>query len=74
MTQFCLSTHAIFNSFSLIKNQNASQAAEKVNSVDGADAVKTNHAQFHRLRSGNFEVKDAKHLERPIIENNDTKY
>jgi len=52
------------------KGENASQAAENVNSV-GPDTVTANHAQFwfRRFRSGNFDVKDAPRSGRPIVEN-----
>ena len=52
------------------KGENASQAAENVNSVYGPDTVTANHAQFwfRRFRSGNFDVKNAPRSGRPIIE------
>ncbi|XP_011050533.1 PREDICTED: histone-lysine N-methyltransferase SETMAR-like [Acromyrmex echinatior] len=55
------------------KGENASQAAENVNSVYGPDTVTTNHAQFwfRRFRSGNFDVKDALRSGSPIVENVD---
>jgi len=55
------------------KGENASQAAENVNSVYGPDTVTANHAQFwfRRFRSGNFDVKDAPRSGRPIVENGD---
>ncbi|KAG5321977.1 SETMR methyltransferase, partial [Acromyrmex heyeri] len=55
------------------KGENASQAAENVNSVYGPDTVTANHAQFwfRRFRSGNFDVKDASLSGRPIVENVD---
>ncbi|KAG5344650.1 SETMR methyltransferase, partial [Acromyrmex charruanus] len=63
------------------KGENASQAAENVNSVYGpdtvhshvSDTVTANHAQFwfRRFRSGNFDVKDASRSGRPIVENVD---
>ncbi|EGI61981.1 Histone-lysine N-methyltransferase SETMAR, partial [Acromyrmex echinatior] len=56
------------------KGENASQAAENVNSVYGpVYTVTVNHAQFwfRRFRSGNFDVKDASHSGRPIVENID---
>ncbi|EFN76640.1 Histone-lysine N-methyltransferase SETMAR, partial [Harpegnathos saltator] len=55
------------------KGENASQAAENVNSVYGPDTVTANHAQFwfRRFRSGNFDVKDAPRTGRPIVENID---
>jgi len=50
------------------KSENASQAAENVNSVYGPDTVTANHAQFWfcRFRSDNFDVKDAPRSGRPI--------
>ena len=53
------------------KGENASQAAENVNSVYGPDTVTVNIAQFwfRRFRSGNFDVKDAPRSGRPIVEN-----
>lgn len=55
------------------KGENASQAAENVNSVYGPDTVTANHAQFwfRRFRSGNFDVKDAPRTGRPIVKNVD---
>jgi len=55
------------------KGENASQAAENVNSVYGPDTVTANHAQFwfRRFRSGNFDVKNAPCSGRPIVENVD---
>ncbi|GFX86703.1 histone-lysine N-methyltransferase SETMAR [Trichonephila clavipes] len=45
----------------LDKNENASQVAEIVNGVYGADTVTTNYVQFwfRRFRSSIFDVKDA---------------
>ena len=42
------------------KGENASQAAESLNSVYGTETVTANHVQFwfRRFRCGNFEVKD----------------
>jgi len=50
------------------KGENASQAAENMNSVYGPDTVTANHAQFWfcRFRSGNFDVKDAPRSGKPI--------
>ncbi|GFW26457.1 retrovirus-related Pol polyprotein from transposon TNT 1-94 [Trichonephila clavipes] len=53
--------------------ENASQAAEIVNGVYGADTVKANCVQFWfcRFRSGIFDVKDAPCTGRPVVENVD---
>lgn len=55
------------------KGENASQAAENVNSVYGPDTVTANYAQFwfRRFRSGIFDVKDAPRTGRPVVENVD---
>ncbi|GFW51227.1 histone-lysine N-methyltransferase SETMAR [Trichonephila clavipes] len=55
------------------KGKNASQAAEIVNGVYGADTVTASYAQFwfRRFRSGIFEVKDAPRTCRPVVENVD---
>lgn len=55
------------------KGENASQAAQNVNSVYGSDTVTANQAQFwfRRFYSGNFDVKDAPRSGRPIVENVD---
>jgi len=55
------------------KGENASQAAENVNSVYGPDTVTVNIAQFwfSRFHSGNFNIKDAPRSGRPIVENVD---
>jgi len=53
------------------KSENASQAAENVNSVYDPDTVTANHEQFCFVNSGNFDVKDAPRSGRPIIENGD---
>ena len=62
-----------FLQFFFDKGENASQAAEIVNSVYGPDTVTANHAQFwfRRFRSGNFDVKDAPRSGRPTVENVD---
>ncbi|GFV05542.1 histone-lysine N-methyltransferase SETMAR [Trichonephila clavipes] len=59
--------------FFLDKGENASQAAEIVNGVYGADTVTANYAQFwfRRFRSGIFNVKVAPHTDRPVVENVD---
>ncbi|GFU39528.1 histone-lysine N-methyltransferase SETMAR [Trichonephila clavipes] len=51
--------------------ENASQAAEIMNGVYGADTVTANYVQFwfRRFRSGIFDVKVAPHKGRPVIEN-----
>ncbi|GFW66863.1 hypothetical protein TNCV_3784321 [Trichonephila clavipes] len=53
--------------------ENASQAAEIVNGVCGADTVTANYMQFwfRRFRSAVFDVKGAPHPGRPIIKNVD---
>ncbi|GFV29292.1 histone-lysine N-methyltransferase SETMAR [Trichonephila clavipes] len=53
------------------KGENASQAAEIVNGVYGADTVTANSVQFWfcRFRSSIFDVKDASRTGRPVVEN-----
>ncbi|GFY12522.1 histone-lysine N-methyltransferase SETMAR [Trichonephila clavipes] len=53
--------------------ENASQTAEILNDVYGTDTVIANYVQFwfRRFRSGNFDVKDAPHTGRPVVENVD---
>ncbi|GFS90802.1 histone-lysine N-methyltransferase SETMAR [Trichonephila clavipes] len=55
------------------KGENASQAAEIVNGVYGAKAVIANEVQFwfHRFHSGIFDVKDAPHIDRFVVKNDD---
>ncbi|GFX22647.1 mariner Mos1 transposase [Trichonephila clavipes] len=55
------------------ESENASQAAEIVNSAYGADTVTANYVQFwfRRFRSGIFNVKDAPRTGRPVVENVD---
>ncbi|GFW67420.1 histone-lysine N-methyltransferase SETMAR [Trichonephila clavipes] len=55
------------------KGGNASQVAEIVHSVYGADTVRANYVQvwIHRFRSGIFDVKGAPRTGRPIVENVD---
>ncbi|GFU38452.1 histone-lysine N-methyltransferase SETMAR [Trichonephila clavipes] len=55
------------------KGKNASQVAEIVNAVYGADTVTANYMQFwfRRFLSGIFDVKVAPRTGRPIIENVD---
>ncbi|GFS85816.1 histone-lysine N-methyltransferase SETMAR [Trichonephila clavipes] len=59
--------------FFLDKGENASQAAEIVNGVYGADNVTDNDVQFwfRRFRSGIFDAKDAPRTGRPVIKNVD---
>lgn len=53
------------------KGENASQTAEIVNGVYGANTVTANYVQFwfRRFRSGIFDVKDASRTGRPVVEN-----
>ncbi|GFU57177.1 histone-lysine N-methyltransferase SETMAR [Trichonephila clavipes] len=62
-----------FLQFFFDKGKNASQMAEIVNSVYGADTVIANYMQFcfRRFRSGIFDVKDAPRTGRPVVENVD---
>ncbi|GFT54717.1 histone-lysine N-methyltransferase SETMAR [Trichonephila clavipes] len=55
------------------KGENASQGAEIANDVYGTDTVTANYLQFwfRRFRSGIFNVKDAPHTGRPVVENVD---
>ncbi|GFV67949.1 histone-lysine N-methyltransferase SETMAR [Trichonephila clavipes] len=55
------------------KGENASQAAEIVNGVYGADTITANYVQFWlcRFRSCIFDVKDAPRTGRPVIKNVD---
>ncbi|GFY33010.1 histone-lysine N-methyltransferase SETMAR [Trichonephila clavipes] len=55
------------------KGKNASQIAQIVNGVYGADTVTANYVQiwFRRFSSGIFDVKDAPRTGRPVIENVD---
>ncbi|GFW25308.1 histone-lysine N-methyltransferase SETMAR [Trichonephila clavipes] len=53
------------------KKQRASQVAEIVKSVYGADTVTANYVLFRQFRSGIFNVKDAPRTGRPIVENDD---
>ncbi|GFW88120.1 histone-lysine N-methyltransferase SETMAR [Trichonephila clavipes] len=54
-------------------SENASQVAEIVNGVYGADTVTANYVQFwfRRIRSDIFDVKEAPHTGRPLVENVD---
>ncbi|GFW33209.1 histone-lysine N-methyltransferase SETMAR [Trichonephila clavipes] len=56
-----------------VVGKNASQAAEVVNGVYGADTVTANYLQFwfHRFRSGIFDVKVVPRPGRPVVENVD---
>ncbi|GFX14591.1 histone-lysine N-methyltransferase SETMAR [Trichonephila clavipes] len=60
--------HFIFDN-----GENASQAAEIVNGVYGANTVTANCVQFwfRRFRSGIFHVKDSSSTGRPVVENVD---
>ncbi|GFU90231.1 histone-lysine N-methyltransferase SETMAR [Trichonephila clavipes] len=55
------------------KSEKASQVAEIVNGVYGADTVTANYVQFwfRRFRSGIFDVQDAPRTGSPVIENVD---
>ncbi|GFV84726.1 histone-lysine N-methyltransferase SETMAR [Trichonephila clavipes] len=55
------------------KGENASQAAEIVKGVYGADTITANYVQlwFRRFRSDIFDVKDAPRTRRPVVENVD---
>ncbi|GFU53351.1 histone-lysine N-methyltransferase SETMAR [Trichonephila clavipes] len=57
--------------FFLDKGENASQVAEIVNGVYGADTVTTNYLKFwfRRFRSSIFDVKDAPQTGRPVTKN-----
>ncbi|GFV61714.1 histone-lysine N-methyltransferase SETMAR [Trichonephila clavipes] len=54
-------------------SENASQVAEIVNGVYGADTVTANYVPFwfHRFRSDIFDVKDASRTGWPVVENVD---
>ncbi|GFU24504.1 histone-lysine N-methyltransferase SETMAR [Trichonephila clavipes] len=60
-----------FLPFFFDKDENASQVAEIVNGVYGADTITANYVQFcfRRFRSGIFNVKDAPHTGRLVVEN-----
>ncbi|XP_070528285.1 histone-lysine N-methyltransferase SETMAR-like [Cardiocondyla obscurior] len=55
------------------KSENVSQAVKIVNEVYGLVIVTANYAQFwfHRFRCGNFDIKDAPRIGKPVIENSD---
>ncbi|GFV80067.1 histone-lysine N-methyltransferase SETMAR [Trichonephila clavipes] len=59
--------------FFIEKGKNASQVAEIVNGVYGADTVTAKDVQFwfRRFRLGIFDVKDAPRTGRPVVENVD---
>ncbi|GFW30741.1 histone-lysine N-methyltransferase SETMAR [Trichonephila clavipes] len=59
--------------FCFDKGENASQLAEIVNGVYGADTEKANyvHFWFRQFRSGISDVKDAPRRGRPVVENVD---
>ncbi|GFT82536.1 histone-lysine N-methyltransferase SETMAR [Trichonephila clavipes] len=59
--------------FFLDKCENANRAAEIVNGVYGSDTLTANYVQFwfRRFRSGIFDVKDAPHPGRHVVENVD---
>ncbi|GFU29608.1 histone-lysine N-methyltransferase SETMAR [Trichonephila clavipes] len=59
--------------FFFYKSENASQAVEIVNDVDGADTVTVNYVQFcfRQFRLGIFGSKDTPHIDRFIAENVD---
>ncbi|GFV95033.1 histone-lysine N-methyltransferase SETMAR [Trichonephila clavipes] len=59
--------------FPFDKGKNASQAAEIVDGVFGADTVTANYVQFwfRLFRSGIFDVKDPPRTGRPVVENVD---
>ncbi|GFW44093.1 histone-lysine N-methyltransferase SETMAR [Trichonephila clavipes] len=54
-------------------SENASPVAQIANGVYGADTVTANYVQFwfRRFSSGIFDVKDAPHTGRPVVENVD---
>ncbi|GFV47469.1 histone-lysine N-methyltransferase SETMAR [Trichonephila clavipes] len=53
------------------KGKNATQVAEIVNGVYGADTVTVNYVKcwFRRFRSGIFDVKDAPRTGKPVVKN-----
>ncbi|GFT75742.1 histone-lysine N-methyltransferase SETMAR [Trichonephila clavipes] len=60
-----------FLQFFFDKGENASQVAEIVNGVCGADTVTANYMQFRfrRLRSAIFNIKDETLTGMPVVEN-----
>ncbi|GFX93864.1 histone-lysine N-methyltransferase SETMAR [Trichonephila clavipes] len=62
-----------FLQFFFDKGENASQVAEIANGVYDSDTVTANYVQFwfYRFHSGIFDVKDAPHTGRPVVENFD---
>ncbi|GFY21415.1 histone-lysine N-methyltransferase SETMAR [Trichonephila clavipes] len=63
----------LFLQFFFHIGENGSQVLEIANGVYGADTVTANYVQFwfRRFRSGIYDVKDAPHTDRPIVENVD---
>ncbi|GFT57812.1 hypothetical protein TNCV_4865551 [Trichonephila clavipes] len=61
-----------FKIYARCEGESASQVAEIVHGVNGADTVTANYLQFwfRRFRSGIFDVKDALCIGRPVVENN----
>ncbi|GFW30087.1 histone-lysine N-methyltransferase SETMAR [Trichonephila clavipes] len=55
------------------EGENARQAAEIENGVNGADTVTANYVQFwfRQFHSGIFDVKDVPRTGRPVVENVD---
>ncbi|GFX79976.1 histone-lysine N-methyltransferase SETMAR [Trichonephila clavipes] len=62
-----------FQIYARCQSKNASQAAEIVHDVYGADTVTANYVQFwfRQFRSGIFDVKGAPSTGRPVVENVD---
>ncbi|GFT08784.1 histone-lysine N-methyltransferase SETMAR [Trichonephila clavipes] len=62
-----------FQIYAHCQGENASQAAEIVNGVYGANTVTANyvHFGFRRFHSSIFDVKDASRKDRPVVENFD---
>ncbi|GFX75129.1 histone-lysine N-methyltransferase SETMAR [Trichonephila clavipes] len=63
----------LFLQFFFDKSENASQVAEIVNGVYGANTITAQYVQFwfRRFRSDIFYVKDARRRGRPVFENVD---
>ncbi|GFW77029.1 histone-lysine N-methyltransferase SETMAR [Trichonephila clavipes] len=63
----------LFLHFFFDKGKNASQVAKIANGVYGTDTITANYVQFvfRQFRSGTFDVKDAPHTVRSIVENVD---
>ncbi|GFX27595.1 histone-lysine N-methyltransferase SETMAR [Trichonephila clavipes] len=68
-----MSGQDILSDFKYLQRENASQAAEFVKGVCGADTVTANYVQFwfRRFRSVIFDVKVAPRTGKPVIENVD---